>query len=170
MADEVIASIDLTKLDFANPIAGMEQIRAAIPHRHELELLSGIVHMDPVKKLVVGFKDFTPSDFWVRGHFPDYPLLPGVLMCEAAAQLCCYYSVTNKVNDPGAVMALGGIENTRFLRPVRPGDRLVLIGHGERTHRRMMKFHTVGFVGAEKAFETLVIGVPIGQMEDLKGA
>jgi 3-hydroxyacyl-[acyl-carrier-protein] dehydratase len=67
-------------------------------------------------------------------------------------------------------MGLGGIEEARFLRPVRPGDRLVLVGHGLRVHRRMTKFHTRGYVGGEKVFETQVVGVPIGKWEELTGA
>jgi 3-hydroxyacyl-[acyl-carrier-protein] dehydratase len=171
MAAELeIEQFDVTTLDFSKPVAGIEQIRATIPHRFEMELLTGIVYLDPARKLIVGYKDLTRNDFWVRGHMPNYPLLPGVLMCEAAAQLCCYYSISQKVNEPDIVMALGGIEETRFLRPVRPGERLVLVGHGVKVHRRMTKFHTVGYVGAEKTFVTRVIGVPIGKMEDLKGA
>ncbi len=65
---------------------------------------------------------------------------------------------------------LGGIEDTRFLRPVRPGDRLVLVGSGEKVHRRMTKFRVSGYVGTERVFETLVVGVPIGKWEELKGA
>jgi 3-hydroxyacyl-[acyl-carrier-protein] dehydratase len=135
-----------------------------------MELLTAVVLLDPVRKLIVGYKDVRPDEFWVRGHMPAFPLMPGVLMCEAAAQLCCFYNVTQKVTDPGVLMGLGGIEEARFLRPVRPGDRLVLVGHGLKVHRRMTKFHTFGYVNNEKVFETKVVGVPIGKWEDLTGA
>jgi 3-hydroxyacyl-[acyl-carrier-protein] dehydratase len=161
---------DVTQLDLSRPVAGIEEIRAVNPHRFEMEMISAIVLLDPARKLIVGYKDFTPHDFWVRGHMPGFPLVPGVLMCEAAAQLCCYYTVTQKVCDPGVLMGLGGIEDTRFHRPVRPGDRLVLVGHGVKVHRRLTKFHTIGYVGRDKAFETTVTGVPIGKWEELKGA
>ncbi|HJZ59117.1 MAG TPA: 3-hydroxyacyl-ACP dehydratase FabZ family protein [Gemmataceae bacterium] len=164
------ATIDLTKLDFSNPIAGIDQIRSVNPHRFEFEMITAIVLLDPVKKHIVGYKDVRPDEFWVRGHMPGYPLFPGVLMCEAAAQLCCYYNVTQKVSDPGVLMGLGGIEEARFLRPVRPGERLVIVGVGEKVHRRMTKFRATGYVGTEKAFEALVIGVPIGKLEELRCA
>lgn len=162
--------IDLAQIDFTRPVAGVEQIRQVNPHRFEFEMVTAIVLLDPQRRLIVGYKDMGPDDFWARGHMPGFPLFPGVLMCEAAAQLCCYYTVTQKVCDPGVLMGLGGIEEARFLRPVRPGERLVMVGVGEKVHRRMTKFRVTGTVTGEKAFEALVVGVPIGKLEDLKGA
>lgn len=168
-ADEAEA-FDISKLDFSQPIAGIERIREILPHRFEMEMLTGIVFLDPARHLIVGFKDVRADEFWVRGHMPEFPLLPGVLMCEASAQLCCIHNILTKVNGLDVLMGLGGLENTRFLRPVRPGDRLVIIGHGLKVHRRLTKFHSIGKVNGEKVFETTVIGVPIGKWEDLKGA
>ncbi len=165
-----ITELDVASFDLSRPIAGIEEIRAVLPHRFEMELLSAVVLMDPARKLVVGYKDLTPNEFWVRGHMPGIPLMPGVLMCEASAQLCCFYTISQKVCDAGSLMGLGGIEDTKFLRPVRPGDRLVLVGTGIKVHRRLTKFRTFGYVNAAKVFETTVIGVPIGKFEELKGA
>lgn len=162
--------VDLAALDFANPAVGPDQIRAANPHRFEFEMLSGIVHVDPARHLIVGFKDMAPADFWVRGHMPGYPLFPGVLMCEAAAQLCAYYYTTQKVGDPGVLLGLGGLDEARFVRPVRPGERLVMVGTGVKVHRRMTKFRVAGTVAGERAFEVLVTGVPLGKLEELRGA
>ena len=169
MADET-PEIDVTTLDLTRPVAGVEQIREILPHRYEMEMLSAVVLLDPARKLIVGYKDMAPDAFWVRGHMPGYPLFPGVLMCEAAAQLCCYYTVSQKVTDPGVLMGLGGIEDARFLRPVRPGDRLVMVGHGLKVHRRLTRFRARGYVGGERVFEATVVGVPIGRWEELKGA
>ena len=168
-ADEA-EPFDLAQLDFSQPVAGVEQIRDVLPHRFEMEMLTGIVLIDPARKLIVGYKDVGTDEFWVRGHMPGFPLMPGVLMCEASAQLCCIFNVLTKVNDTDTLMGLGGIEETRFIRPVRPGDRLVLVGRGLRVHRRLTRFHSIGYVNGEKVFETTVIGVPIGKWEDLKGA
>ncbi|MFO0797389.1 MAG: 3-hydroxyacyl-ACP dehydratase FabZ family protein [Gemmataceae bacterium] len=161
---------DVATLDLSHPIAGIDDIRAVNPHRFEFEMLSAVVLIDHARHLVVGYKDFGPNEFWARGHMPGYPLLPGVLMVEAAAQLCCYYTVTQLVTAPGALMGLGGIEDTKFHRPVRPGDRLVLVGCGLKVHRRLTKFRVIGYVRNEKAFETTVVGVPIGKLEELTGA
>ena len=83
--------IDLSTLDLNKSIVDIETIRAIIPHRYEMEQLSGIVKFDPEQGIIVGYKDVSPNEFWVRGHIPGRPLMPGVLMLEAAAQLCTYY-------------------------------------------------------------------------------
>lgn len=163
-------TFDLAQLDFSKPVADVEKIREILPHRFEMEMLSGIVFLDPARHLIVGYKDVRMDEFWVRGHMPDFPLMPGVLMCEASAQLCCIHNILTKVNDLDTLLGLGGIEDSRFMRPVRPGDRLIIVGQGVRVHRRVTRFHAIGSVNGEKVFETTVIGVPIGKWEDLKGA
>lgn len=158
-----------TAIDFSRPVADIHAIRDVLPHRFEFEMLTAIVSIDSANHLVVGYKDVTPNEFWTRAHFPGHPLMPGVLMCEAAAQLCAYYTLQMKVVQ-GMLMGLGGIENTRFRKAVRPGDRLVLIGKGTRVRQRMTVFNVQGFVGPDMAFHTDVIGLPLGRWEDLEGA
>ncbi|MBA4187985.1 MAG: beta-hydroxyacyl-ACP dehydratase [Planctomycetaceae bacterium] len=161
--------IDLNTLDFDRPVVDLEGIRAVNPQRFEFEMLSGIVHIDTTQHLVVGFKDLTENEFWVKGHMPGYPVLPGVLMCEAAAQLCGYY-IAKYVAGVGSMIGLAGIDEARFHRPVRPGKRLVMVGHGIKIHRRLTRFKVVGTVGTEKAFEVIVAGLSLGQLSELKGA
>jgi 3-hydroxyacyl-[acyl-carrier-protein] dehydratase len=170
MPAETEIGIDLDSLDFSHPVADLEAIRTVMPHRFEMEMLSAVVHVDPARHLIVGYKDIRPDEFWVRGHMPGFPLFPGVLMCEAAAQLTCYYAMSQRVVDAGVLQGLGGIEQARFHRPVRPGDRLVMIGTGIKVHRRLNRFEVVGLVGRERVFETTVVGVAIGKWEDLRRA
>jgi 3-hydroxyacyl-[acyl-carrier-protein] dehydratase len=165
-----LSAIDALAFNYDSPLIGIEQIRAVNPHRHEFEMLTGIVHVDPKQHLIVGFKDMRDTDFWVRGHMPGYPLFPGVLMCEAAAQLCGFYYVSQKVGDEGVLMGLGGIDEARFHRAVRPGERLVMVGTGVKVHRRLTRFRVAGQVGTEKAFEVVVTGAPLGKLEELRGA
>src|SRR6516165_4103658 len=86
--------LDLGRLDLHKVVADQEAIRRVNPQRFEMEHLSAIVHIDREQHVIAGYKDVGADEFWVRGHMPDYPLLPGVLMCEAAAQLCSYYTFT----------------------------------------------------------------------------
>jgi 3-hydroxyacyl-[acyl-carrier-protein] dehydratase len=151
---------DPTQLDLGRVVADPEAIRRVNPQRFEMEQLTAIVHVDPARHLVAGYKDVRPDEFWVRGHMPGYPLMPGVLLCEAAAQLCSYYVATQHVCE-GDFIGFGGLENVRFRGPVRPGDRLVLVGKGVRVHRRQTVFNVQGFVGATMVFHADVIGVPM---------
>jgi 3-hydroxyacyl-[acyl-carrier-protein] dehydratase len=151
---------DPAQLDFGKVVADLDAIRRVNPQRFEMEQLTAIVLVEPDRQLIVGYKDVRPDEFWVRGHMPDYPLLPGVLMCEAAAQLCSYYVVSHGLLQ-GDFIGFGGLEEVRFRGLVRPGDRLVLVGKAKKIHRRQTKFNVQGFVGAKMVFEADVIGVPM---------
>jgi len=147
-------------LDCNRVLAGRAEIERVNPQRFEMEQLTAIVHVDSSQHLIVGYKDVTADEFWVRGHMPDYPLMPGVLMCEAAAQLCSYYIMTNGLTQ-GDFLGFGGMENVRFRGPVRPGDRLILIAKGTKMHRRQTIFNVQGFVGSIMVFHADIIGVPL---------
>jgi 3-hydroxyacyl-[acyl-carrier-protein] dehydratase len=157
--------VNPTDLDLDRVVADQEAIRRVNPQRFAMEQLTAIVHLDRERHLVAGYKDVRPDEFWVSGHMPDYPLLPGVLMCEAAAQLCSYY-VTVVGLLQGDFLGFGGLENVRFRSPVRPGDRLVLIGKGVRFNRRQTVFNVQGFVGSTMVFHADVIGVPLRRKEE----
>src|SRR5947209_4676848 len=122
-------------VDYDRVLADREAIRQVNPQRFEMEQLTAILHLDLEQQLVVGYKDVQPDEFWVRGHMPNYPLMPGVLMCEAAAQLCGYYIVTQGLLHSDFI-GFGGMENVRFRSLVRPGDRLLLVGKALRVNRR----------------------------------
>jgi 3-hydroxyacyl-[acyl-carrier-protein] dehydratase len=153
---------DPSRLDHSHVLADQEAIRRVNPQRFEMEQLTAIIYYDPEAKIVAGYKDVRPEEFWVRGHMPDYPLLPGVLMCEAAAQLCSYFILTTGIMEADFV-GFGGLENVRFRGVVRPGDRLVLIGKGIRLNRRQAVVNVQGFVGSTMVFHGDILGVPMRQ-------
>jgi 3-hydroxyacyl-[acyl-carrier-protein] dehydratase len=154
-------NFDPSQLDFGRVLADREAIRQINPQRFEMEQLTAIVHVDLEKHLIVGYKDVGTDEFWVRGHMPGYPLLPGVLMCEAAAQLCSYYIVKHSQVLERDFIGFGGLENVRFRSPVHPGDRLVLVAKVTRLNRRQTVFNVQGFVGNTMVFHADIIGVPL---------
>lgn len=118
--------LDFSEYDLNNVVAGIEEIRQYNRQRHEMEHLTAICHADHQRHICVGYKDLTPDEFWARGHFPGLPLMPGVIMCEAAAQMASFYS--QKFDLVGAkVLGFGGLDEVRFRGMVRPGDRFVVV-------------------------------------------
>lgn len=152
------------ELDLRPLIADREQILSINSQRFEMAQLDAICLLDPQQALIAGYKDVHPDEFWVRGHFPDYPLMPGVLICEAAAQLATYYSITQQV-VPAGLVGFAGMDDVRFRGPVRLGDRLVLIGKGKRLRRLQIVFNIQGFVRGEMVFHGDIIGVPLKKEE-----
>ena len=113
--------LDPREIDITTVQYGQDEIRKENPHRHELELLHGVLHFDPEAKICIGVHHTSPDDFWVRGHIPGRPLMPGVLMIEFAAQLCSFY--WRRANpDETRFFGFGGIDDTRFRGTVTPGD------------------------------------------------
>jgi 3-hydroxyacyl-[acyl-carrier-protein] dehydratase len=154
------AIIKPSTLDFTRIVADRDAIRAVNPQRFEMEALTAIILCDPVAKVAAGYKDVFPDEFWTRGHMPGNPLMPGVMMCEAAAQLCSYYLMTQKVFDADFV-GLGGLDAVHFRAPVRPGDRLVLIAKLTRERKFIAQSDVQGFVGDTMVFDAIVSGVPL---------
>ena len=104
------AHFDLATLP-GQVLADQDAIRRCNPQRFEMEQLDAIVHLDTEASIIVGYKDVRHDEFWVRGHMPGYPLMPGVLMCEAAAQLVQLFH-----HHPAR-------DGRRFPRLRRPGER-----------------------------------------------
>ncbi len=152
--------MDPKSFDLNRVVVDLEGIRKINPQRFEMEQLHAIVHMDTEKHIIVGYKEVCSDEFWVRCHLPGNPLLPGMLMCEAAAQLSSFYGITHGLGR-GDFIGFAGMKNVRFRGQVRPGDRLVLIGKATKLHRRQTVFNVQGFVEAKLVFEGDIIGVPM---------
>jgi 3-hydroxyacyl-[acyl-carrier-protein] dehydratase len=153
--------VDPSDIDLTQVVADLDQIRQVNRQRFEMEQLTAVVYLDLEKAVAVGYKDVTDQEFWVRGHMPGLPLMPGVLMCEAGAQLCSF--ITQRLNLLGAqVVGFGGIENVRFRGLVRPGDRLIMACQLLRSRRgRLIHCRFQGLVGESIVVEGELLGVPL---------
>ena len=152
--------LDLVRVDFKHVRADREAIRKVNPQRFDLEQVEAVVYVDTHAHIIVGYKDVRHDEFWIPGHMPGYPLLPGVLMCEASAQLASYY-VTSQHLVPGDFLGFGGMDNVRFRSQVKPGDRLVLVGKVVKFHHRQVIFNFQGFVSETMVFHGDIIGMPL---------
>ena len=157
--------IDPANFDTSRVLVDQEGVRRANLQRFEMEQLTAIVSIDGETHTIIGYKDVRPDEFWVRGHMPDYPLMPGVLICEAAAQVCSFYYRRQIQGDEEGFLGFGGMEDVRFRGQVRPGDRLIIVAKARRVHRRQTIFDTQGFVESNMVYHGRIIGVPLAARE-----
>ncbi|MDB4353263.1 beta-hydroxyacyl-ACP dehydratase [bacterium] len=153
--------IDPALLDFENPIADIESIRALNPQRFEMEQLTAILYEDLDSNCCAALKEITDQEFWVRGHMPGMPLMPGVVMLEAVAQLSSYF--TQKHDLLGAeIVGFGGLDDVRFRGVVTPGDKLVLMVKLIKNRRgRMIVASFQGVVGENIVLDGTLRGIPV---------
>jgi 3-hydroxyacyl-[acyl-carrier-protein] dehydratase len=99
-------------------------IQRVIPHRYPFLLIDRVLELEPGKR-IVGLKNVTANEEFFQGHFPDRPIMPGVLIVEALAQAGAVLALSQP-EDRGKLPLFAGINNFRFRRPVVPGDQLRL--------------------------------------------
>ncbi|HLS66173.1 MAG TPA: 3-hydroxyacyl-ACP dehydratase FabZ [Pseudogracilibacillus sp.] len=102
----------------------IEQIKAIIPHRYPFLLVDRVLEMEEGKR-VVGLKNVSANEQFFVGHFPEYPVMPGVLILEALAQVGAI-AVLDMEQNKGKIGFLAGVDKCRFKREVKPGDQLRL--------------------------------------------
>ena len=115
------------------------RIHRTLPHRFPFLLIDRVLEMDEGKR-AVGFKNVTENDWFFQGHFPGHPVMPGVLIVEAMAQLAALVVLSQPGNE-GRIPYFAGIDECRFRRPVVPGDQLRLEAELTRGGARAGKGH-----------------------------
>ncbi|MGD0870811.1 MAG: 3-hydroxyacyl-ACP dehydratase FabZ [Bryobacteraceae bacterium] len=103
-------------------VLDINDIREILPHRYPFLLVDRIVEIDAER--IVGIKNVTANEPFLQGHFPDFPVMPGVLIVEAMAQTAGVLVLKNMEDRHNKLVLLVAIENARFRRPVVPGDTL----------------------------------------------
>jgi len=155
--------VDLEGIDLTTTLADREAICEMIPHRHEMALLDRIVWTDESALAGVGAMKIRGDEFWVRGHFPGKPMLPGVLMVEAGAQVSCY--LYNRRQKYPQLAAFLRIENAVFRRSVTVGEELLLLCDVVKASDRRFVSDVQGLVDGQICFEARISGLRIGERE-----
>ena len=154
--------VDPASIDYSNIVADLDEIRLHVPQRDAMEQLTAIVHDDPETNICIGYRDLSPEgEFWHSGHMPGIPVMPGVIMCEVAAQVCTYHSHRHDLLGC-EVMGFGGLDHVRFRGIVYPGDRLGVVCQVTNIRRgRIIAARFQAFVGEKIACEGQIRGVPL---------
>ena len=109
-------------LDGKNELS-ITEIQQIIPHRYPFLLVDKVIQIERKKK-IVALKSVTINEPFFQGHFPNYPIMPGVLIVEAMAQAGGTLLLTEIPDRADKIMVFGGIERAKFRKPVVPGDQL----------------------------------------------
>lgn len=132
----------------------IHQILAKLPHRYPFLLVDRVLEIEKGVS-ITGLKNVSINEPFFPGHFPYRPVMPGVLMLEALAQvsaLLAFETMGGEVT-PDTVVYFVGIDNARFKRPVEPGDQLILGSKIERHKAGIYKFNCTAHVGQELAVQ-----------------
>jgi 3-hydroxyacyl-[acyl-carrier-protein] dehydratase len=149
-----ISTIDLYNLEF-----GRDAIGQVNPQSFEMSQLDGIIWYDRSKLMLLGYKDVTEDEFWTRGHIPGRPIMPGVIMIEAAAQLSSFFM--KRIYGLEGFIGFSGIDKTKFRETVVPGQRLYLLGHICKVRSRQFSAQVQGVVNGKMAFDTRISGMRV---------
>jgi len=133
-------------------VLDINEIMKLIPHRYPFLLVDRVVEMEAGKR-IVALKNVTANEPFFAGHFPGYPVMPGVLMIEALAQAGGVLLYASQPELQGRIMYFAGIDNARFRRPVRPGDVLRLEVVFTASKRSLTKMTGRALVDGEVAAE-----------------
>jgi 3-hydroxyacyl-[acyl-carrier-protein] dehydratase len=128
---------------------GREQIEQILPHREPFLLLDEVIELDPGRR-VVSRRAVRADDWWVPGHFPERPVMPGVLIVEAMAQTGAVAVLVEEQNK-GKIAFFAGIDECRFKRIVEPGDTLTLACEIEAVRGPIGRGRATAHVGDELA-------------------
>ena len=145
---------DLTQLD-------IHGILRLLPHRYPFMLVDRVLEWQS-GKMIRAMKNVTYNEPFFPGHFPERPVMPGVIIIEALAQTAgiLTFLSSETVPDANSRFYFVGIDKARFRKPVEPGDQLVLEAEVERCLRGIWKFTTCARVGASEVAQAQIMVTP----------
>ncbi len=141
----------------------VNEIKKILPHRYPFLLVDRILECDD-KERIVGLKNVTANEPFFQGHFPDQPIMPGVLIIEALGQVGAILGLRIRAKEGSPVIFFTGIDSARFRKPVYPGDQLRLELTKQRSRGDFFRFQANAYVGDQLVTEAVLQAV-LGQKE-----
>ena len=151
--------VDPLTIDTDKILLDKEQISGLLEHRFEMLLLDAILSYDSDNGTAVGMKRVSDDEFWVRGHIPGRPVMPGALIIETAAQISTVHLKMTREDFKDRFIGLRGVNNVRFRKQVLPGDKLIIASQVKTVRSRSFSYVTQGFVGANMVYEGEILGI-----------
>jgi 3-hydroxyacyl-[acyl-carrier-protein] dehydratase len=133
-------------------------IQEILPHRYPFLLVDKIIELEP-RQRIVGVKQVSINEYFFQGHFPEAPVMPGVLQIEALAQVGAILALREFEDRTTKIPFFSGIENGRFRRPVAPGDTLMLEVTAIRIGSKVQKMRGVAMVDGKITAEAEIMCV-----------
>ena len=130
----------------------INEIMKTLPHRYPFLLVDRVKELE-VNKRIVATKNVTINEPFFQGHFPGHPIMPGVLIIEAMAQVGGVLAYRSQPDTEGKVVYFMGIDKAKFRRPVVPGDMLEFVLEVIKQRRNIWVFKAEAFVDGERAAE-----------------
>jgi 3-hydroxyacyl-[acyl-carrier-protein] dehydratase len=132
------------------------EIMRLLPHRYPFLMLDRVVEVERLKRLVA-IKNVTINEHFFAGHFPDVPVMPGVMTIECMAQAGAILGLLETPDPATALVYFTGIESAKFRRPIVPGDQLRIVANLLRRKAQLWKMHGEVWVGEELAAEATLL-------------
>lgn len=153
------SAIDLDRVEFDR-----QRIYEILPHRHEFQLLDGVCYLNGPRQELIAYCDVRVDAWWVRAHIPGRPLMPGVLMLEAAAQTASVGVAVLDIRDFNSrgFLGFGGVDGCKFRDAVVPPARLYILCKGVENRARRIVSVTQGLVNGRIVFEATITGIAMG--------
>jgi 3-hydroxyacyl-[acyl-carrier-protein] dehydratase len=151
--------VDLSTIDLTQVIADHDAIYSVLPHRYEFAQLDAVIHLDKVNHIGIARREVRADEFWVRGHIPGRPILPGVLMIETAAQLASYMAAV--LGDTDKFIGFARVDDVCFRGAVSPPATLYFLMKMVEHRPRRIVGEAQAILDGKLIFEARITGMPI---------